>query len=140
MLDFVPIWTLLLGLAVFFYVLLDGFDLGVGMLYRFMPDAKMNIRDAPVAYLVDGHETNLDATNYWVFSEAGLRRLLARTHWGICRFLTMGDTEGSDPASGERIAPQREGVQGDAYAFGQILLDGAASITNEGDSSQPQAG
>ncbi len=33
-LDFVPLWTLILGLAVFFYVLLDGFDLGVGMLYR----------------------------------------------------------------------------------------------------------
>ena len=33
--DFVPIWTLILGLAVFFYVLLDGFDLGVGILYNF---------------------------------------------------------------------------------------------------------
>jgi cytochrome bd ubiquinol oxidase subunit II len=32
-LDFVPLWTLLLGMAVFFYVLLDGFDLGVGMLF-----------------------------------------------------------------------------------------------------------
>ncbi len=35
--DFVPIWTLILGLAVFFYVLLDGFDLGVGILYNFAP-------------------------------------------------------------------------------------------------------
>ena len=31
-LDFVPIWTLILGMAVFLYVMLDGFDLGVGML------------------------------------------------------------------------------------------------------------
>ena len=38
MLDFVPLWTLILGMGVFFYVLLDGFDLGVGMLYRFLPD------------------------------------------------------------------------------------------------------
>ena len=30
-LDFVPLWTLILGMAVFFYVLFDGFDLGVGM-------------------------------------------------------------------------------------------------------------
>jgi cytochrome bd ubiquinol oxidase subunit II len=37
--DFVPIWTLILGMAVFFYVLLDGFDLGVGMLYGFAPNA-----------------------------------------------------------------------------------------------------
>ena len=28
--DFVPVWTLILGLAVFFYVLLDGFDLEIG--------------------------------------------------------------------------------------------------------------
>ena len=32
-LDLVPIWTFILGLGVFFYVLLDGFDLGVGMLF-----------------------------------------------------------------------------------------------------------
>ena len=38
MLDFVPIWTLILGVGVFLYVLLDGFDLGVGMLYGFAPD------------------------------------------------------------------------------------------------------
>ena len=68
---------------------------------RFTPGARMPIREAPVAYLVDGHETNLDATNYWIFSEAGLQRLLARTNWGICRFLTLGNTESSDPAGGE---------------------------------------
>jgi cytochrome d ubiquinol oxidase subunit II len=28
-LDLVPLWTLLLGLAVFHYVVFDGFDLGV---------------------------------------------------------------------------------------------------------------
>ena len=39
LLDLVPAWTLLLGIGVFFYVLLDGFDLGVGMLYGFAPDA-----------------------------------------------------------------------------------------------------
>ena len=38
--DFVPVWTLILGLAVFFYVLLDGFDLGVGILYNFAPSTK----------------------------------------------------------------------------------------------------
>ncbi len=31
--DFVPVWTCILGIGVFFYVLLDGFDLGVGILY-----------------------------------------------------------------------------------------------------------
>ena len=36
--DLVPIWTVILGMAVFFYVLLDGFDLGVGMLFGLAPD------------------------------------------------------------------------------------------------------
>ena len=67
---------------------------------RFTPGERVPIREAPVAYLVDGDETNLDGTNYWIFSETGLRRLLARTNWGICRFLTLGNTESSDPASG----------------------------------------
>jgi len=31
----VPVWTLILGAAVFFYVVLDGFDLGIGILYNF---------------------------------------------------------------------------------------------------------
>src|SRR5262249_236464 len=39
-LNFVPVWTLILGAGIFFYVLLDGFDLGVGMLYNFMPDTR----------------------------------------------------------------------------------------------------
>jgi cytochrome d ubiquinol oxidase subunit II len=33
MLDLVPLWAAILALAVFMYVLLDGFDLGVGMLF-----------------------------------------------------------------------------------------------------------
>ena len=37
-LDLVPIWTLLLGLAVFYYVVFDGFDLGVGILYGLTPN------------------------------------------------------------------------------------------------------
>ena len=57
-LDFVPIWTLILGMAVFFYVLLDGFDLGVGMLYGFAPDtASRNTIMNSIAPIWDGNET-----------------------------------------------------------------------------------
>ncbi len=57
-LDFVPIWTLILGMAVFFYVLLDGFDLGVGMLYGLAPDtASRNIMMNSIAPIWDGNET-----------------------------------------------------------------------------------
>src|SRR6202008_1479388 len=36
-LDLVPLWTILLGLAVFYSVVFDGFDLGVGMLSGLAP-------------------------------------------------------------------------------------------------------
>ena len=57
-LDLVPIWTGILAIGVFLYVALDGFDLGVGMLYNFAPD-----RDArglimnSIAPIWDGNET-----------------------------------------------------------------------------------
>jgi cytochrome d ubiquinol oxidase subunit II len=57
-LDFVPIWTLILGIGVFFYVLLDGFDLGVGILFRAAPgEDAQNIMMNSVAPVWDGNET-----------------------------------------------------------------------------------
>ena len=57
-LDLVPIWTLILALAVFLYVLLDGFDLGVGMLYGLAPDApSRNTIMNSIAPIWDGNET-----------------------------------------------------------------------------------
>ena len=57
-LSLVPIWTLILAIAVFLYVALDGFDLGVGMLYNFAPDRRA--RDLvmnSIAPIWDGNET-----------------------------------------------------------------------------------
>ena len=57
-LNLVPIWTAILAIGVFFYVALDGFDLGVGMLYNFAPDRKA--RDLvmnSIAPIWDGNET-----------------------------------------------------------------------------------
>jgi cytochrome bd ubiquinol oxidase subunit II len=57
-LNFVPVWTLILGAGIFFYVLLDGFDLGVGMLYNFMPDTQSrNLAMNAIAPVWDGNET-----------------------------------------------------------------------------------
>src|SRR5262249_60853023 len=57
-LDFVPLWTVILGLGVFLYVLLDGFDLGVGILYGFAPDRpSRNLVMNSVAPIWDGNET-----------------------------------------------------------------------------------
>ena len=56
--DFVLVWTLILAMGIFFYVLLDGFDLGVGMLYGFMPDARSrNTVMNTIAPVWDGNET-----------------------------------------------------------------------------------
>lgn len=56
--DFIPIWTLILGAAVFFYVLLDGFDLGVGMLYGLAPDRpSRNLIMNSISPVWDGNET-----------------------------------------------------------------------------------
>jgi cytochrome d ubiquinol oxidase subunit II len=58
LLDFVPLWTIILGLGVFFYVLLDGFDLGVGMLYGFARDlGSRNLVMNSIAPIWDGNET-----------------------------------------------------------------------------------
>jgi cytochrome d ubiquinol oxidase subunit II len=54
----VPIWTLILGFGVFFYVLLDGFDLGVGMLFGLAPDTpSRNLVMNSIAPIWDGNET-----------------------------------------------------------------------------------
>src|SRR6201992_942216 len=56
--DFVPIWALIVGMAVFLYVLLDGFDLGVGMLYGLAPDTSTrNTIMNSIAPIWDGNET-----------------------------------------------------------------------------------
>jgi 2-polyprenyl-3-methyl-5-hydroxy-6-metoxy-1,4-benzoquinol methylase len=67
-----------------------------------LPAQGLNLRDAPVAYLLDEDELNNDDTNYWIFSEAGLRRLLKRTRWEICDLHVAGASGESDPHSLDR--------------------------------------
>jgi len=56
--NIVPVWTLILGLGVFFYVVLDGFDLGIGMLYRFARSRdERNLMVNSIAPIWDGNET-----------------------------------------------------------------------------------
>jgi cytochrome bd ubiquinol oxidase subunit II len=57
-LDLVPLWTILLGLAVFYYVVFDGFDLGVGMLYGLLrSDAARTTAMNSIAPVWDGNAT-----------------------------------------------------------------------------------
>ncbi len=60
------------------------------------------VETEPLAYLVSPEETNNDATNYWIFSDAGLRRILDRTGWEVCDFVATGVQRGADPARPDR--------------------------------------
>jgi len=62
---------------------------------------RVELHTLPVAYLVASDETNNDATNYWMFSEAGLKRTLDRAGWDILDFMTVGNDRTSDPATNE---------------------------------------
>lgn len=57
LLDLVLIWTGIIALGVFLYVLLDGFDLGVGILYGFAPEAGRGLVMNSIAPVWDGNET-----------------------------------------------------------------------------------
>jgi len=57
-LDLVPLWAAILALAVFMYVLLDGFDLGVGMLFALRRDPQeRDLMMASVSPVWDFNET-----------------------------------------------------------------------------------
>ena len=60
---------------------------------------RVEIASIPAAYLVAPDETNHDATNFWMFTDAGLRRILQRTGWDVLDFITIGNTGNSDPAT-----------------------------------------
>ncbi len=74
---------------------------------RLLSNGRTDFSRIPVAYLLDEAEANNDSTNYWIFSDAGLRRILKRTGWEVCDYMTVGNTANSDPAS----------VEGDERAF-----------------------
>ncbi|MEO8051685.1 MAG: methyltransferase domain-containing protein [Acidobacteriota bacterium] len=59
--------------------------------------AGLPIKDEALAYLLDHRETNDDPTNQWIFSPAGLDRLVKRSGWRIIDQLTRGCTQASNP-------------------------------------------
>ena len=56
----------------------------------FLPGGRRSVRSSPIAYLLDSRECNNDPTNFWVFTEAGLKRLLTRAGWEILDFGVSG--------------------------------------------------
>lgn len=68
---------------------------------RFAGPGGPEIEDYQLAYLLDSDECNNDSTNFWVFSESGLKMLFKRTGWSIRDFMIVGSAE-SEPASMEK--------------------------------------
>ncbi|NJR44094.1 hypothetical protein HC761_01150 [bacterium] len=56
-----------------------------------------DLASVPLAYLLDAGEANGDATNYWIFSDAGLRRIFQRSGWDVLDYIQVGDTAASNP-------------------------------------------
>lgn len=68
---------------------------------KFAPDKKTDVSKFSFAYLVHESETNNDASNFWMFTQTGLKRILSRTGWEILDYMTVGNTRNSDPSSKE---------------------------------------
>jgi hypothetical protein len=60
------------------------------------------LSEQPVAYLLGPQECNNDDTNFWIFSDRGLKRLIDRTGWNLLSYVTIGDTASSTPGDPER--------------------------------------
>jgi hypothetical protein len=65
-------------------------------------DDGQQISQGPIAYLLGPNECNNDSTNFWIFSEEGLKRLINRTGWSLLSLLRIGVTANSTPADPER--------------------------------------
>jgi 2-polyprenyl-3-methyl-5-hydroxy-6-metoxy-1,4-benzoquinol methylase len=71
------------------------------------PDRKTNFGALPIAYLVEEDELNDDNSNFWIFSEKALQRVVRRSGWDVLHYTTVGPAAASDPVTSA----------GDARAF-----------------------
>jgi SAM-dependent methyltransferase len=57
---------------------------------RFAPDQQTEVNHLPVAFLAGRDGLRGDETNYWIFSETGLRTLVDRSGWEVCDWHVSG--------------------------------------------------
>ena len=69
---------------------------------KYVGTPELDVSKVPLAYLLAPDECNNDATNYWIFSEAGLRRIVERAGFRIVAMRTLGDTRRSNPSDNKR--------------------------------------
>ena len=64
---------------------------------RRLPDGSAMPDGVALAYLLQEWELNADDSNYFIFSEPGLRVMLDRTWWNVRQWWQAGNAPGSDP-------------------------------------------
>ena len=69
---------------------------------RYFPDDKPMPQGQPIAYLLGEDELNSDDSNFWIFSHAGLKRLIERARWKILEYASLGNTHLSTPVGSQR--------------------------------------
>jgi len=71
---------------------------------EYIPGLYENVAGVAVAFVADVYDVNRDSTNYWFLSDAGFRRLLARTNWEVCSYslLTEEGKSGVGSIAGQR--------------------------------------
>ena len=57
----------------------------------FAPDRQTAVSQLPIAFLADRNGLRGDETNYWIFSQAGLRTLVDRAGWEVCDWTVVKD-------------------------------------------------
>jgi hypothetical protein len=70
-------------------------------IFKYIPGVESPLGEYSLAYLLDSTECNGDNTNYWIFSETGLRRLVERCGFEIVLFDVYGAKDTAEPASME---------------------------------------
>jgi tRNA (mo5U34)-methyltransferase len=62
-----------------------------------LPGGSKDLRNEPVAYFLEADELNGDSSNFWIFTEASLKRLFIRTGWEILQFTPVDNTRDARP-------------------------------------------
>ncbi len=97
------------------------------------PDRKTGYGGNPVAYLVEEDELNEDNSNFWIFTEEGLKRVVRRAGWDIMHYAVTGPLASSDPVTPEGdarayiVAKSRLSGRPDGFR----LLDGWHHLEHE---------
>jgi SAM-dependent methyltransferase len=60
---------------------------------RFAPGDSADISGMPAAFLAGRDGLRGDQTNYWIFTDAGLRNLIDRAGWEVCDWLALRDDD-----------------------------------------------